>query len=108
MAERPPADLRLDRTIQTPGAARPARRLRNERMSETLIIVCDVCGARTAAATRTKVRWARESKRKGSTDLCQDCSEELLVRLGKLPRGLFAPPDQADGRPAAAAPKADR
>jgi hypothetical protein len=72
-------------------------------MSETLIIVCDVCGERTAAAHRTKVKRARESKHRGQTDLCQDCSEELLVRLGKLARPLFAREPEAEAEPAPAA-----
>jgi len=66
-------------------------------MSETLANVCDVRGGRTTAS-RTKVRWARESEHRGQTDLCQDCGERLLEHWGKLARSFLPPSGAAASR----------
>lgn len=65
---------------------------------ESTTIVCDRCNERTDKASRTKLRWGRESGVPGSTfDLCGECSEWLAQRLGLVPESLpFGPPDLAE------------
>jgi hypothetical protein len=73
-------------------------------MAETLTIVCDRCGERTAKAFRTRVKWGAQPIKRASVDLCGECTEWLLTKLGRIAPPLpFGDDAEALATPAASA-----
>ena len=52
-------------------------------MSEVLTIKCDRCGSRVGKASRTRIRFGAQPFRREPMDACPDCSQLILVALGK-------------------------
>ena len=59
-------------------------------MAENLTIVCDRCRERVSKRDRSRIRWSVQPVRREATDLCPECRDWLLQKLGKLPLDLLA------------------